>query len=375
MGYQIDQYERYTGMAFLLVESSDHITGKAGLIAAGHTPTVTIYKHGTAGFAPPAAPGTIRELAGGWYEVAANADNYDVRGPLLLHAEALGADPCDDAFIIVSSVPYAASFPLRLWVSGVASDPTANGEYELLAPTTYNGFPLYASRYGWYVWAGSSSLWTLSTGAGVTTGNYWQHIGHNLLGGFTWEGHGTNPAGTVKVTAYPEPTNTTQIAGYAATASGTVNFDQLNKLTTLASGTVTLVSPVSADNPPILRLVRGDDYNDTTLLPVAFSSTSWPTLSAVTCSALVFYIRRTEANRNQSERYSTLLTLPLDPATNVITDGTLQTITFELTHTQTRNLLVDSGARQFYEILATFTDGSMRTLVTGPVVVTGTVRW
>lgn len=75
-------------IAFLLVDSADHITGAAGL-----SPVVTISKDGGV-FAPPS--GAVSEIGNGWYALAGDADDRDTLGDLLIHAEAAGADPVDD---------------------------------------------------------------------------------------------------------------------------------------------------------------------------------------------------------------------------------------------------------------------------------------
>jgi hypothetical protein len=72
---------------FLMVDSSDHITGKTGL-----SPTVTISKSG-ASFASPS--GSVTEISSGWYKVAGNATDTNTDGPILLHATGSGADPTD----------------------------------------------------------------------------------------------------------------------------------------------------------------------------------------------------------------------------------------------------------------------------------------
>lgn len=74
-------------ITFLMVDSSDHITGKTGL-----TPTVTISKAG-ASFGSPS--GAVTELSGGWYVIAGNATDTGTLGELLLHATSAGADPTD----------------------------------------------------------------------------------------------------------------------------------------------------------------------------------------------------------------------------------------------------------------------------------------
>jgi hypothetical protein len=84
----IKQSTAVAPLLFLMVDSSDHITGKTGL-----SPTVTISKAGGA-FATPA--GAVTELSGGWYKIAANATDSNTLGQIVIHATASGADPCDD---------------------------------------------------------------------------------------------------------------------------------------------------------------------------------------------------------------------------------------------------------------------------------------
>ncbi len=80
-------------LMFLMVDSTDHVTGKTGL-----TPTVTLSKNGAA-FGSPA--GAVSEVANGWYKVAGNATDSNTEGPLALHATATGADPTDTIYNVV----------------------------------------------------------------------------------------------------------------------------------------------------------------------------------------------------------------------------------------------------------------------------------
>ena len=72
---------------FFLVDSTDHISPKTGLV-----PTVTISKNGAA-FGTPA--GAVTEIGSGWYKIAASATDSNTIGALLVHATATGADPFD----------------------------------------------------------------------------------------------------------------------------------------------------------------------------------------------------------------------------------------------------------------------------------------
>lgn len=100
-GYAIQQSTANQPLAFLLVSSTDHLTGLTGA-----TPTVTLSKNGAA-FASPA--GAVSEIGNGWYKVAGNATDSNTLGPLILHATATGADPSDTVFPVVAYNPLSAT--------------------------------------------------------------------------------------------------------------------------------------------------------------------------------------------------------------------------------------------------------------------------
>jgi hypothetical protein len=104
--YQIQQSTTGWALAFFLTDSSDHIAGKTGA-----SPTVTISKNGGA-FGSPA--GAVTEVANGWYKVAGNATDTGTLGPLILHATASGADPCDVLYEVVAVNPQSTAFGLSL---------------------------------------------------------------------------------------------------------------------------------------------------------------------------------------------------------------------------------------------------------------------
>ena len=83
---------------FLMVDSTDHVTGKTGL-----TPTVTLSKNGGA-FA--SASGSVSEVGNGLYKVAGNATDSNTVGELWVHATATGADPTDTSYTIVAYDPF-----------------------------------------------------------------------------------------------------------------------------------------------------------------------------------------------------------------------------------------------------------------------------
>lgn len=99
MGYTVGQSNTTVPIRFLIVLTSDHITG-----ATGKTPTVTIAKN-TGSFAAPS--GAVTEIGSGWYQIAPNATDANTLGPLLVHATATACDPCDDQFDVVDYNPNA----------------------------------------------------------------------------------------------------------------------------------------------------------------------------------------------------------------------------------------------------------------------------
>jgi hypothetical protein len=101
MGYNVALNNTAEPLDFLLVLSSDHITG-----ATGKTPTVLIAKS-LGAFAAPA--GAVSEVGFGWYRIAPNASDANTLGPLKLHATATGTDPRDDEFLVVDYNPTIAS--------------------------------------------------------------------------------------------------------------------------------------------------------------------------------------------------------------------------------------------------------------------------
>jgi hypothetical protein len=93
-----DTTRRFT---FLMVDSTDHITGKTGL-----TPTVTRRKHGGS-FA--LLSGSVAEIASGWYEITFASGDVDTPGELLIHVTGVAADPVDAKLQIISFDPYDAT--------------------------------------------------------------------------------------------------------------------------------------------------------------------------------------------------------------------------------------------------------------------------
>ena len=160
-------------IVFLMVDSTDHITGKTGL-----TPTVTISKNGGT-FASPS--GTVSEIGNGWYKFTPAAADVDTLGPLLIHATATGADPMDIEYQVVAFDPYAAtnlglsnldttvssrSSHTAADVWSVASRTITGGTVDTL--TNKTGFELSA--------AGIDAIWDESQSGHTTAGTFGAYL-------------------------------------------------------------------------------------------------------------------------------------------------------------------------------------------------------
>jgi len=111
MGYMIQKATTAWELLFLMIDSADHVSPKAGI-----APTVTLRKSGGA-FGAPA--GAVTEVANGWYKVAGNATDTDTLGPLLLHATGAAADPTDAQFEVVAFNPQATDLGIPDLADGV----------------------------------------------------------------------------------------------------------------------------------------------------------------------------------------------------------------------------------------------------------------
>jgi hypothetical protein len=103
MTTEIKQSTTTYPLCFLMVDSTDHVTGKTGL-----TPTVTLSK---AGAAFGAAAGAVTEIGSGWYKVAGNATDSNTLGPLLLHATGTAADPSDKEYNVTARLADDLAYP------------------------------------------------------------------------------------------------------------------------------------------------------------------------------------------------------------------------------------------------------------------------
>lgn len=144
MPYAIKQSTTEAPLLFLLIASSDHITGKTGA-----SPSVSISKAGGA-FSSPA--GAVTEIGNGWYQVAGNATDTSTLGPLTLHATATGADPTD--CVVAEIVAYdpqdggtIADVASAVWEEALSAHTTAGtgGQVLAAANTVAQAIPFSAS--------------------------------------------------------------------------------------------------------------------------------------------------------------------------------------------------------------------------------------
>lgn len=88
-------------ISFLLISSTDHITGVPN-------PTITVFKISKDGGTTWTTPaGALTASAYGWQSWTPNASDRDTLGELDVHIEATGCDPVDEKYDIVAYDPYA----------------------------------------------------------------------------------------------------------------------------------------------------------------------------------------------------------------------------------------------------------------------------
>lgn len=100
----------------LMVDSTDHVTGKAGL-----TLTITASKDGGA-FA--SISPTVTERGSGWYALALTSSHTDTLGDLALHITGTASDPAD-MVLLVEAGATDADVSTRLATAGYTAPPSA----------------------------------------------------------------------------------------------------------------------------------------------------------------------------------------------------------------------------------------------------------
>ncbi len=161
MTFDILQSSTQSALVFLLVQSSDHITGKTGAV-----PGVSLSKNG-ASFV--LCSGTIAELGSGWYKVGGNATDTNTLGPLALHATATSCDPTD--FIIANIVSFNPQDAVHLGLSSLPNTAVTTNASLLTSGTGTDQLSVTTGRVDL-----GKTLGATSTGAAGYIGIDWAQI-------------------------------------------------------------------------------------------------------------------------------------------------------------------------------------------------------
>jgi hypothetical protein len=228
MTTEIKQSTTTYPLVFLMVDSTDHVTGKTGL-----TPTVTLSK---AGAAFGAAAGAVSEIANGWYKVAGNATDSGTLGPLILHATGTAADPTDKEYNVTARITDDLAYPAT---SGRSMVVDANG---LVDANTVKLGPTGAGTAQTARDIGTSVLLSSGTGTGqldFTSGVVKANLAQILATALT-ETAGLLAGGFKKFFNVATPTGTVNsIPDAVAGAAGGLQIAGSNAATTYATLTVT----------------------------------------------------------------------------------------------------------------------------------------
>jgi hypothetical protein len=228
MTIEIKQSTTTYPLVFLMVDSTDHVTGKTGL-----TPTVTLSK---AGAAFGAAAGAVSEIANGWYKVAGNATDNATLGPLILHATGTAADPTDVLFNVTARLADDLAYPAT---SGRSMVVDASG---LVDANTVKIGPTGSGTAQTARDVGASVLLSTGTGTGqldFTSGVVKANLAQ-ILGTALTETAGLLAGGFKKFFNVATPTGTVNsIPDAVAGAAGGLQIAGSNAATTYATLTVT----------------------------------------------------------------------------------------------------------------------------------------
>lgn len=124
MGYAVLQDSAQDPLLFFMRASTDHLSGMTGL-----APEVVLCKGGGS-FA--ASAGSVSEIAHGWYQVTGHSADTDTPGPLILHAEADGADATERVFYVQADNPH---LPVKARVVEALSSDTYAEPGQAIPPT------------------------------------------------------------------------------------------------------------------------------------------------------------------------------------------------------------------------------------------------
>ena len=267
---QVKQSSAVAHFMFLMVDSSDHVTGKTGL-----TPTVTISKNAAA-FASPS--GAVTEVSSGWYKLAANATDSNTLGVLALHATGTGADPTD--MILANIVAYDPQDTVRLGLTAMPNVASGNAGALLVAGT------------------GTAAL-------NVSSGNV--------------AGSVASVSGAVG--SVTSGVNAVQLAGQTITAATGVTFPaSIASPTNITAGTITTVTnltnaPTSGDLTATMKASVNAEVVDALATDTYAEQAQGAPAATATLAAKIGYLYK--AWRNKSTQTSSTYSLYADDTTTV----------------------------------------------------------
>jgi hypothetical protein len=333
--YAIQKDTNTRPLLFLLVDETDHISGKTTL-----TPTVSISKNGAV-FASPA--GVVSEIGNGWYQVAGNATDSNTLGVLVLHAAATGADPCDVQYEIVGYDP-STTWANQTTVAAIQATTDKLDDTLELDTDTYR-FTANALET-----ATGADPW-----ATALPGTYAAGTAGVILAGVKTTTDKLDTTLEQDGTEYRFSQNALESAPGAASinsGSGIVIGDNDGGFVA-----VEIAGPDTID----FTIVRGDDYTDAASSAWEFTGTGWVDLSAV--GTTVVLTCRKKANDTVA------FTINGTIVTASATDE--QVVKFQPTATETNPLAVGSAVYK-YDIQANIPatpTAQIKTLVLGSITV------
>ena len=271
----LKQSTTYTRM-FLLVQSSDHLTGLTGATAA-----VTLSKAGGS-FA--SAGGTITEVANGFYKIALTTTDTNTLGDLAFHITATSADPTDfvdqvTANILGDTLPanvtQAGGVALSTHASGMipadlrdiagaaVSTSTAQLGVNVVTNGDKTGYSLSQT------FPTNFSALAITAGGAVTAGTVSDKTGYSLTQTFptNFSALGITAGGHVSnVDTVTDLTSTTYAESSAVPAATATLKDKIVWLATLARNKITQTSTTQTlrNDGDTLSIATSTDSDDGT---------------------------------------------------------------------------------------------------------------
>lgn len=227
----LKQTTTYT-RTFLMVDSTDHLTGKTGLTVA-----VSLSKAGAA-FA--AAAGTVAEIANGWYSVALTTADTGTLGDLAFHCTSAGADPTDFADQVTVDLPGGSVSSVTGAVASVTGNVGGNVVGSVASVTADVGITQAGADKVWSTTvraitdkagfalsaAGVQAVWDALTSALTTVGSIGKRLADDIDAAISSRSTyaGADTAGTTTLLGRLTATRATNLDDLDATISSRSTF-------------------------------------------------------------------------------------------------------------------------------------------------------